>query len=432
MKTLLKNCDVLVRTENGYTVLKSSCIAIEDKYIKYVGKTPEKTKYDVVKDLSGKLVMPGLVNAHGHSPMTLVRGAGSGLNLQDWLNNAIFPIEAKMTPDDIRAGAMAAALEMISTGTTTFSEMYDFPWAEAGVVEKTGLKCNICRVGLCFDPEIEAKDWPRTAECIDLVKNYKHADGRVVPDFCLHSEYLTTEKFVKAISDANHELHAHVNVHVSETKKEHEECIQRHGKTPIAYLNDMGILDEPTYAAHCVWVTDEDLQIMKEKNVTMVHNPTSNMKLGSGFAPVAKAIRMGVNVALGTDGVASNNNLNMFEEMHIASLLQKGYYNDPTLLTADEIIDMATVNGAKALGWMDTGVIEAGKRADLIAIDMSAPHLHPALDIPSLIVYSVQGSDVCMTMSEGRILYENGEFLDLDKREILENLEKAVEKLNKM
>ena len=432
MKTLLKNCSILVRTDKGYQVLSDSCIGIDGKMISYIDKTPDPETYDLIKDMTGKLVMPGLVNAHTHGPMTLLRGVGSGLSLQDWLNNAIFPIEAVMTPEDIQAGAEAAVLEMLASGTTFFSEMYDFPWAEASVVEKSGMKCNICRVGLCFDPSLPADQWPRTGECIDLVRNYRHAEGRVVPDFCLHSEYLTTENFVRAISDANHELHAHVNIHVSETKKEHEECIQRRGKTPVAYLNDMGVLDEPCYLAHCVWVTDDDLKIMKEKNATLVHNPTSNMKLGSGFAPIAKALAMGVNVALGTDGTASNNNLNMFEEMHIAALLQKGYHNDPTLVSADQIIDMATVNGAKAMGRTDTGEIAVGKCADLIALDMSAPHMHPCLDAANLIVYSAQASDVCMTMVDGQILYEDGKYPMLDQNRIIQNLEKTVAKLLKL
>jgi len=402
--------------------------------------------------------MPGLVNIHGHSAMTLVRGAGSGLPLDRWLNEAIFPIEAKMTPQDIIAGDRLAIMEMLAGGTTQVADMYDFPFAGAYAYAETGMKVNLCRVGLCFDPTLEPGAWPRTAECINLINVIRgNADineelireipeakalgglpdfvkdaaraGRVTADFCLHSEYLTTEKFVRAIEEANRTMKARVHVHISETKKEHEECIGRHGKTPVQYLADMGILDNPTYAAHCVWVSDEDMEIMKAKDFTLAHNPTSNLKLGSGVARIAKALEMGVNVGLGTDGVASNNNLDMWEEMHLAALLQKGINNDPTLVSDAQVIDMATVNGAKALGRPDTGELAVGKKADIIAVDLDKPHLTPAFDIPALLVYSAQASDVCMTMVDGKILYENGDYKTIDAEKTMYELKKAADKL---
>jgi len=359
-----------------------------------------------------------------------------------------------MRPADIYAGDRAAILEMIAGGTTQVADMYDFPFAGAMAYADSGMKVNLCRVGLCFDPSLEPENWPRTEECINLVNILNGAldvneelkreipsavlsdeildavaSKRIIADLCLHSEYLTTDKFVEAISKANKTLNTRVHVHVSETMKEHQECIERHGKTPIAYLNDMGILDKPVYAAHCVWVTDEDLEIMREKNVTIAHNPTSNLKLGSGIARIATAIEKGVNVALGTDGVASNNNLNMFEEMHLAALLQKGVNNNPVLLSDAQVMDMATVNGAKALGRPDTGELIVGKKADIAAIDMDKPHLYPANDILALLIYSVQASDVCMTMADGKILYENGEYYTIDKEKTLYELSQAVERL---
>ena len=233
-------------------------------------------------------------------------------------------------------------------------------------------------------------------------------------DLCIHSEYLTDEPFCRDLAAANRDLRRPLHVHVSETKREHEECIARHGRTPIAYLADVGLLDHGGYAAHCVWATDDDFKIMRDHGVSLVHNPTSNMKLGSGFARIAAAKAIGVNVALGTDGCASNDNLNLFEEMHLAALVHKGLAHDPTVLSAWDIVEMATSNGAKALGRCDSGSLAEGKRADLCVVDLDRPHLAPADDIPNLLVYSAQASDVIMTIVDGSILFDGGQYPTID------------------
>ncbi len=458
MDILFKGGSVLVRDKDGYNVLDGACLGVRGDRIDYIGFDEPTEPYKETRSMRGMLLMPGLVNAHGHSAMTLVRGAGSGLPLDRWLNEAIFPVEAKMTPEDIIAGDTWAIMEMLSSGTTLVADMYDFPFAGALAYARAGIKANLCRVGLCFDPYLEPGEWGRTAECINFInvmngkaainpeaiKELKLAgEGATLPqvirdavesglikaDFCLHSEYLTTRKFVKAISEANSVMHAGMHVHVSETEKEHKECKQRHGKTPTAYLADMGILDNPSYLAHCVWATDEDFAIMAKKCATIVHNPSSNLKLGSGIARIADAVAAGVNVALGTDGVASNNNLNMFEEMHIAALLQKGAGHDPTLLTDAQVLDMATVNGAKALGRPDTGVLKEGYKADIIAVDMTGPHMVPALDPVALLVWSAQASDVKMTMVDGCILYDNGKYTTIDAVKARNDLRASVTRL---
>ena len=342
---------------------------------------------------SSRLVMPGLVNCHGHTAMTLVRGLGSGLPLQRWLEEAIFPVEAKMTPEDVHAGSVWGIREMLAGGTTSVADMYDFPQEMAKALDELGMKGRVCRVGLNFVPG-------RLEDCIAFTRRSNKAD------LCIHSEYLTDEAFCRALAEANRELKRPLHVHVSETEKEHRECIARHGKTPIAYLAETGILDHGGYAAHCVWCTDDDFRIMAKKGVSLIHNPSSNMKLGSGFARIVRAKELGVNVALGTDGCASNDNLDMFEEMHLASLVHKGLAKDPTVLSAWDVIDMATVNGARALGMSDTGEIAVGKKADLCVVDLDAPHLTPCLDIPNLIVHSMHASDVAETIVDGRIVYE--------------------------
>ena len=354
---------------------------------------------------SSRLVMPGLINCHGHTAMTLVRGLGSGLPLQRWLEEAIFPVEAKMTPEDVRAGNVWGIQEMLAGGTTCVADMYDFPQEMAKTLDETGMKGRVCRVGLSF---VEG----RLGDCVEFTRKWNgqqaYDNKSVVADICIHSEYLTDEAFCKGLAEANKELKRPLHFHVSETEKEHRECIERHGKTPIAYLASTGILDHGGYAAHCVWCTDDDFRIMVEKGVSLIHNPTSNMKLGSGFARIARAMELGVNVALGTDGCASNDNLDMFEEMHICSLIHKGLAKDPTVLSAWDVIDLATKNGAKALGMNDTGEIAVGKKADLCVVALDKPHLTPCLDIPNLIVNSMHASDVVETYVDGKCVYARG------------------------
>ena len=397
---LLRNCRILLPDHS----VSHGDIAIENGVISAIGDVPDGFSPSETKDLRGALVMPGLVNAHGHTAMTLVRGLGGGLPLKRWLEEAIFPVEARMTPADIEAGVTWGVMEMLAGGTTCVADMYDFPDAGGRAFENAGFKANICRVGLGF---VEG----RLRECVDFTRSWNAAQhAGVVADVCIHSEYLTDAGFCRELAAATAESGRPLHVHASETRREHEECMARHGKTPIRHLADTGLLDRGAYAAHCVWATDDDFRIMREYGVTLVHNPSSNMKLGSGFARIAAAMAAGVNVALGTDGCASNDNLNMFEEMHLAALIHKGVAQDPTVLRAGDVIDMATVNAARAIGRTDTGLIETGRRADLCVIDLDRPHLSPAIDIPNLLVYAAQASDVVMTVVDGAILYDNGEY----------------------
>ena len=368
----------------------------------------------------GKLLMPGLVNCHGHTAMTLVRGLGGGLPLQRWLEEAIFPVEAKMTAEDIRAGVVWGAMEMLAGGTVAVADMYDFPQSGGEAFAEIGMKANVCRVGLDFVPG-------RLGECVEFVRNWR-AD-RVLADVCIHSEYLTDEGFCRELAAASRELRRPLHVHVSETKREHDECIARHGKTPIAYLAETGLLDNGAYAAHCVWCTDDDFKIMRERGVTLVHNPTSNMKLGSGFARIPEALAAGVRVALGTDGCASNDNLDMFEEMHLAALLHKGRLCDPTVVGAWDVIEMASVNGARALGREKSGEIAVGNAADLCLVDLDRPHLTPALDLPNLIVNSMHASDVVMTMVDGEILYDRGQWPSINHERARYDFQCALRRL---
>lgn len=426
MKQLLKNA--WVYTPQG--VIHGGFVAIDGTVITAVSDRRPEGYFDSEKDLSGKLLLPGLVNAHTHTAMTLLRGIGTDLPLQRWLTEAVFPVEARLTATDIRAGSALALLEMLSCGTTSFSDMYFCPEEMAELVEQCGIKANLCYPVQAFEPTetYEKNDSARRLEEFHR-RWHNAADGRIRVDGCLHAEYTCNPHVAEGTAAWCRANGARMHIHLSETRNEHEGCLDRYGKTPSRWMNDLGVFDVPCAAAHCVWVTEEDRALLREKGVSVVHNPSSNMKLGSGFAPVPTLLVEGINVALGTDGAASNNNLNMLEELHLAAIIHNGFCQDAALLNAPQALALATINGARLQGREDTGTIEPGKRADMFAIDLDRPHLIPHLDTAGLVVYSAQAADVCMTMVDGRTLYENGEFPTLDSEKIIYEARAAAERL---
>lgn len=429
MRLLLKNADILLRGDDGWRTLRGF-VGTDGDTIDYLGAQCPQTDYDEEKDMTGKLILPGLINCHSHIAMTLMRGVGSGLTLHEWLFDRIFPIEDRLTPEDVAAASRLALLELIAGGTTSFSDMYFFPRETAKAVAEAGMRANLNRCVQCFDENQRVADNPQIPESLAFYRDWNGAEnGRIRIDFSLHAEYTCKDHVARAYSDLAAQHGARMHIHLSETQREVDECIARHGITPVQWFEKMGTFAVPTNAAHCVAVSAEDIALLRRYGVTAVHNPTSNLKLGSGFAPVRALLDVGVNVALGTDGAASNNNLNMFEEMHLAAIMHCGYHQDPTAVRADEVLDMATVNGARAQGRDDVGELAVGKKADLIAIDLDRPHLYPNFDAPALLVASAQASDVCLTMVDGRILYENGEFKTLDRERVMFDAKRAVERL---
>ncbi|MFA6934037.1 MAG: amidohydrolase [Sphaerochaetaceae bacterium] len=423
---LLKNADIIATYEGSFTCLRNSYLGIEGDTIDYIGSSKPTEKYDEEKDMHSRLLIPGLINSHGHSGMVLLRGLGSDLPLQDWLHQ-MWPIEDRMRVQDLQVGMKLAMLEMIATGTTSFSDMYLRPRDMTAVVEQSGMKANIARCITCPDTAMRYESFAPARESIELFKDFHKAfDDRLRIDFSIHAQYTITDLIARRYSEDCLDNGGRLHVHISETRKEHEDCISQLGKTPTRWFADLGTFKSPTAAAHCVWASDEDISIMAQNKVSVIHNPSSNMKLGSGFAPIGKMLRSGINVALGTDGAASNNNLNMLEEMHLASIIHKGYHLDPTLMKPETVLRMATANGALLQGRPDTGSLEVGKKADICAIDLDKPHLVPNLDPLALLTYSAQGSDVCMTMVNGRILYENGQYLTLDRERILREAEESA------
>ena len=428
MKLLFEHADILTKENGELCVWKDAYLGVEDERICCLSKTAPADARDYSRrNFQNKLLIPGFVNGHCHSPMTLLRGLGSDLPLQSWLFDHMFPTEDRLRPEDIRRGSALAILEMLSCGTTSFSDMYFMCDETIEACIEAGIKANIGRPVQSFDESEPYKENTRAKESFALYRRWNGADhGRILVDFSIHAEYTCTENLARGYAEDCAKIGGRMHVHLSETKSEHEECIARRGCTPTEWLEKTGVLQIPTAAAHGVRLTDEDIALLAARGASVVHNPTSNMKLGSGFCPVQKLMDAGVNVALGTDGAASNNNLNMLEELHLASVIHNGFACDAEIMPPRTTLQMAAENGAKMQGRPDTGTLEVGKRADIAAIDLCAPHLFPNLDEPALLCYSAQSSDVCMTMVDGRILYENGGFLTVDREKILAEAKKSA------
>ena len=434
MRRLLKGAGILAWRDDGFHHIPEGCLGIDGDTIDYVGAEPPEAAYDETLDLRGKLLIPGLVNTHCHAAMTLLRGLGSDLPLDRWLFEAIFPVEARLTREDIRAGNALAMLELLASGVTSVSDMYMEPETFIELNETAGMKLNVNRFVQAFDPNEPPEKNAHIPEAVRLFERYHGAQsGRVRVDFGIHAEYTITEPVVKRLMETVRPYRARgagMHLHLSETKKEQDECVARHGCTPAQWFDRLGVFDLPTAAAHCVWVTRRDRDILKARGVSPVHNPSSNLKLGSGIAPIPEMLDLGIRVGLGTDDTASNNNLNMFEEMHLAAITHNGYELNATLMSPEAVLRMATVNGARLQGRQDTGCLAVGMKADVVAVDFDRPHLYPAFDPLPMLVYSAQASDVVMTMVDGQILYENGEYRTLDADRVFYDARRAVARLH--
>lgn len=416
MNTLFEHVTAVLMDE-AHTVLPDAYVAVEGSKIQSVGQERPAGSFDQVIDGTGQVLMPGIVNCHTHIPMTLMRGYGGGHNLQDWLNDFIFPAEAKWDDRAIRAATGLGLAEMIASGVTCIADMYMRCDAIIEELLAAGMNANISCGATQFSDEFD----PNThSDCVTqrhLTERWHGCnDGQIRIDASIHGEYTSHAPLWEWMARyaADHKLGMHV--HLSETKTEHEACLARHGKTPAAVFAETGLFDVRTIAAHCVWTTPEDWAILARHGVSAVTNPMSNLKLGSGIAPVKGLIDAGVNVALGTDGVSSNNATDLFADMKLAAILTCGATLDPMAVTAWQALEIATVHGAKALG-RNTGRVVPGCDADLILVDFRQPNLIPCHDVAENLVYAAHGSNVSLTMARGRILYQNGAFftLDLDK-----------------
>lgn len=427
MDILFKNATVLTMCDEK-PVIRNGCVGIRDGLIVYVGTDEPEVRAKRAIDCRGDILMPGLVNAHAHTAMCLMRGYADDYALQKWLFDKVFPVEAKLSRADILAGVRLGFAEMIASGTTSASDMYFYQPEVAALALEIGMRVSLSNGVVALGGKLNPGDRSFT-ELDELVRNFHgKGDGLVRADASIHAEYTSCpEAWEKETEIAlEHDLVLHM--HLSETKAEQEGCVSRYGKTPARIFCDNGVFRAKTMAAHCVWLTDEDIGILAENGVSAVHNPVSNLKLGNGIARVHEMIGRGVNVALGTDGCCSNNSHDLFDEIKLAALLAKGASGDPTRLPAYEAIRLATVNGAKAQGREgQIGRVKEGLQADLILLKTDSPSMSPVYSPASAVAYAARGSDVRLTMIRGKILYENGMFTTIDiEKAIVEARTRAV------
>lgn len=431
LDTLIKNVTAVTMDDEGH-LYSDAYIAIKDGKISYIGTEAPQEQAEKVIDGRGMIAMPGLVNTHSHAAMSLMRGYADDYVLQEWLNDHVFPIEGKLVGDDVYWAMLWAQAEMLATGTIAYTDMYMHLPKMAQAAVDGGLYANISNGAMCFNPAGYCFDTDGvTGQNREVLERFHQADnGRVKLDVSIHAEYTSFPGLWQDFSAYAAENGLNMHIHLSETRAEHENCIAKYGKTPAAILAENGVFNTRATAAHCVWVSDADMDLLREKQVTVAHNPVSNLKLASGIAPVARMLEKGVNVALGTDGVCSNNNHDLFEEIKLAALLQKGVSGDPRLVPAQQALKMATRAGAFAQGReQEIGQLKEGFDASLILVDTGKPGLYPVHNPVSTLAYSARGGDVYLTMIRGKVLYENGIYTALDMEHIRSKMEPILNRL---
>lgn len=420
---LIKNCSILPMTspddyiDNGYLVVEGSVIKTVNP-----GTCADEGRFETVIDGTGMVAMPGLVNAHTHIAMTLMRGYGDDLPLMQWLQEKMWPIEDKLTAEDCYWGTMLGITEMIKSGTTCFADMYFHMERVAEAVEETGIRASLSQGMVGLGPTGEAA-FERSRE---LFKWNGKAEGRLSVMLGPHAPYTCTPDYLKRVINLADELGTGIHIHLAETMTEYHDIKNQYGKTPIALMDEVGLFKKPVLAAHCVVLDDQDIEILARNKVGVAHNPESNMKLASGVARVPDMLAAGITVALGTDGASSNNNLDMLQELRTCSFLHKVSRLDPEVIPAYQALEMATVNGARALGLTDVGMLSPGMKADLILVDFRKPHLCPRHDVPAHLAYSASGADVDTVMVNGRILMQGRELTTIDEKMVMRQVEDTV------
>lgn len=425
MKLRIEHANLLT-LDPDQPFVADGCICVEGNTITYVGRGSEGNAEKII-DARGGILLPGFVNAHTHLPMALLRGAGEDLPLMKWLKERIFPLEDKLTGEAVYYGSLLNLMEMAKTGTTAVIDSYYFCPEIAQAVGDIGLRACLAR-SIQGQTLKDAK--PRLEEAEDFYRTWQGAyGGRITVSQAIHAEYTTGVPVMEAVADLAKRTTGLLQVHVSETQGEHIECQMRHdGATPMAVLNRAGALENQVIAAHCTYVTPEDRELMAEKGVYPVTCPKSNLKLGSGIAPVVEMLEAGLPVALGTDGAASNNNQDMIEELKFMSLLQKGTRRAPEVIPVPQALKIACQHGARAAKWK-SGVLQAGAPADLVLLDTSSTrYALPALT-SGCFLYAAYGQDVRLTVVDGQIVYQDGNWPFIDGEEVQRKFTECQKKL---
>ena len=427
MSILLENISIIPMTGSA-NFIEKGYLVLDGQFIKQVGRGEAPVgNHEVIIDGTNRVVLPGLVNAHTHAAMTLLRSYADDMPLMEWLETKIWPLEEKLTGEDVYWGTMLAITEMIKSGTTCFADMYFFMDQAAQAVEKSGIRAVLSRGMVGVGPSAELA----LTESSELVgKWHRRAKNRITVMLGPHAPYTCPPKYLRQVIDLASELGMALNIHIAETVGEREDMIRMYGKSPVKHMETCGLFERAVLAAHCVHVDEEDIAILKKYQVGVVHNPESNMKLASGIAPVPEMLAAGIPVALGTDGASSNNNLDMLGELRTAAFLHKVNTMNPVVLPAYQALEMATVNGGIALGLeQEIGQLKAGMKADMIILNLEQAHMIPRYDIVANIVYSGQASDVETVIIDGQIIMQDRRILAFDEKEVLNQAKKCAERL---
>ncbi len=420
-----------IEIKNAYAltdgVIERHSIYIEKDEIAGIDKKPAGFKAEKTIDGTDRLVIPGLINAHTHSYMAPMRNIADDMPFFDWLKKGVEPVENSMSGEDPYWGAMLAIAEMIRCGTTAFNDMHMHIHKTSKAVKETGIRAVLCRglVGDRYDREDV-----RIKQALEEMPDGEGTNGRLTFMLGPHAPYSAGFDYLRGVTDIAKEKGLGIHIHLAESQFEIDSLKQDQGLSPIEYADKAGCFDVPCIAAHCVKITDSDMALLAKKNVSVVTNPASNMKLGNGFAPVPEMMAAGINVCIGTDGAASNNSLNIFHEMSLITLIHKGTHATPVCIGAKEALDMATVNGAKALGLKKVGMIKEGYKADLAILDINTPSMIPRNNMLSSLTYSANGSEVDTTIVDGEILMEGRELKTLDLERVLYEVNRMMDRLN--
>ncbi|MEA2102199.1 MAG: amidohydrolase [Thermodesulfobacteriota bacterium] len=420
----------------GNDVIEDARIGINKGKIDFVGSASDPDEKAInareVIDCPESIIMPGLVNTHAHMPMACFRGLADDLALMDWLNNYIFPAESRFVSSSMAYwGSMLAAAEMLLSGTTTVADGYFFEYNTAQAIRDAGMRGVLCQGFVGFPTPDNPNPDENTAQAKRFIQRVRDlGSSRIVPGLFCHSAYTCSIETMQAIKTVARQNKVHFFTHLSETLTEVDLIQKMYSKRPVQHLESIGVLDEHTVAAHCVWLDQRDIKILRDTGTGVSHNPESNMKLASGVAPVPQMLSEGIRPGLGTDGAASNNDLDMFGEMRTAAMIHKVSAHDPTLMDARSIVKMATIDGARVLGLDDViGSIETGKDADIIVVSTHSPHLVPMYDPFSHIVYSASGPDVSCCIIQGRVVMDNRQIPGMDLDLIMKKVREIADRI---
>ncbi|WP_073152635.1 amidohydrolase [Seinonella peptonophila] len=413
-------------------VIESGALGIEEDQIIYTGKKPspeELAKYDEVVDVKGKIILPGFINTHGHAAMTLLRGYGDNLPLQEWLEDKVWPMEARFTDEHVAAGTALAIVEMIRSGTTCFLDMYDHMDAVAQEVEKSGIRAVLSRGVIGFDSEEVQR--AKLQDAVTFARTWNNAaDKRITTMLAPHSAYTCSPKLITQFIDRAAEFSIPLHTHLSETAREVEQNVQMYGERPVKHLESLSFFDFPCIVAHAVHLTDEEIQILANHQVKIAHNPRSNLKLGSGIAPIMQMMKAGIRPGLATDGASSNNRLNMLDEIQLVALIHKGYLQESEAISAYQALQMGTVYGAESVFLeKKIGTLEIGKQADFITIDTSRPNMQPTHNHISNVVFAATSEDISDVYVDGKALLKERKCVVMDEEKIIYEANEAIQQL---